>query len=306
MSKLIGEMAEKIFHRLPPFKGRWRILFALNRAHRFFLANPIVLAQLRLDYQMKVDLRSRTEYEAFYTGDYDGDIISTVTSWFESGWTVFDVGANVGFYAVPFAQRLQKLGAGKLWCFEPLPSNFKRLNENLALNRVTGQVVTNNFGLSDQEGAAQLTLREDFESGGETGNAAIVIDDGNDARFKTVSISLKTLDQFVNENSIESLNYIKADIEGHEDLLFQGGWKSIEKFRPIIQAELNQDYLQRKSKNVDDILSLFTNIQYGVWELSDDGRLVPAKATKLRKTFSRDLFLIPKEKLGSLKQRSAQ
>jgi FkbM family methyltransferase len=266
MGKLIGEASALLFHHLPSFRGRWRVLKALNAAHQYGLNDPIVLAQMRLDYQMKVDLRSRTEYESFYTGEYDTQILKTLLDRARPGWVVFDVGANVGFYSVPLAKHLQSFGSGQLYSFEPVPSNYKRLLENLALNHATDSCEVIQLGLSDRSGTAKITLREDFQSGSDTGNAAIVIADGQDAKFNTISITLRALDDFVRERGITRIDYIKVDIEGHEDIFFEGAKDSLARFRPLIQMEINQEYFIRRGINVAERLTqIFTPLRYGFY-----------------------------------------
>src|SRR6185437_14459530 len=160
MGQWVGRASEVFFRNLPEFKGRWRLLKIVNSVHLIGLKEPVALARLKLGHVLKLDLRARGQYEAYYTGHYDSDVISTVTGWFKPGWTVMDVGANIGFYSVPFAKRLQELD-GTLHCFEPLPDNLKRLRENLELNSLTGCTRLHGFGLSDQKGSALITLRED-------------------------------------------------------------------------------------------------------------------------------------------------
>ena len=162
---------------------------------------------------------------------------------FKSDWVVLDVGANVGFWTVPMAQALG-LG-GKVHAFEPVPSNNLRLRENVGLNGLQNITEVHELGLSDQRGTLRISLREDFANGSDTGNASIVIDD-TDGRFQCDMIEVDTLDNVFRSLKINRLDFIKVDIEGHEDRFLQGAASTIRRFRPIIHMEINEPYYSRR------------------------------------------------------------
>jgi FkbM family methyltransferase len=162
---------------------------------------------------------------------------------------VLDVGANVGFYTVALAQATRRVG-GTLHAFEPLPANYDRLTRNLELNGVGSALEVWRIGLSNEARTARITLREDFNAGADTGNASIVISDSADAQFSQVDVELRTLDQFCLDEGVSRIDLVKADIEGHEDLLLEGGQKSFEKWRPILFMEVNKQYYQWRGVNL--------------------------------------------------------
>lgn len=230
---------------LPSHKSISRRLNAvwLSRGGR-----PLVQAPMRLGYRMWVDLRTRSQFHAYYSGSYDDAFVTRLIRLIEPSSCVLDVGANVGFYTVALAQASRRLG-GALHAFEPLPANYDRLTRNLELNNleldgVGAALKVWRIGLSNEARTARITLREDFNAGADTGNASIVISDSADAQFSQVDVELRTLDQFCSDEAVGRIDLVKADIEGHEDLLLEGGQKSFEKWRPILFMEVNKQYYQ--------------------------------------------------------------
>ena len=71
---------------------------------------------------------------------------------------LLDVGANLGYYAIHLASRLGP--ACRVWAFEPFPANFRRLETNIALNRLESQVTACPLGLSDQQREGHMHMRE--------------------------------------------------------------------------------------------------------------------------------------------------
>jgi FkbM family methyltransferase len=206
-------------------------------------SNAKVWAAMRLHYSILVDLRSTTEYLAYYLGDYDTESIRGLLRLFRPEWTILDVGANIGFYTIPMASAVQ--GGGRLHAFEPLACNCSRLNENVRRNGLDHVVQLHQIGLSDQNAVLRISLREDFAKGAETGNAAIVIDH-DDERFACLDVRVAPLDEIVPSLAIDRLDFVKLDIEGHEDKFLAGARGTIQRFRPIIFLEINDRFYERR------------------------------------------------------------
>jgi FkbM family methyltransferase len=226
---------------------------AVNRWFPPDRSDALAWSPVRMGGQMLLDLRSGTENRAYYTGEYDTAAIRSVLRLVGPDWVVLDVGANIGFWTVPLAKALR--GGGRLHAFEPVPANFARLVQNVERNEVSLVAQVHQFGLSDAEGVAQISLREDFARGAGTGNAAIVID-SEDLRFECVDIRVFRLDDIFESLKVHRLDFIKVDIEGHEDKFLAGGAEVIRRFRPIIYIEINEPYYERRGV---DVTALFEN-----------------------------------------------
>jgi FkbM family methyltransferase len=235
--------AAAILTRLPWFRGKGRIAAAINRQFPAGPSNAIARARMRLGYEMVVDLRAQTEFLAYYTGEYDTRNIRSVLRLIEPHWVILDVGANIGFWSVPLARALKE--SGRLHCFEPVPSNFRLLTANVEGNCVAATVHVHQLGLSDRSGTVQISLREDFAGGSETGNAAIVID-GDDSRFQCVRVEVRSLDDLFDSLALNRLDFMKLDIEGHEHKFLAGAAQTIARFRPILLMEINDHYYERQ------------------------------------------------------------
>lgn len=139
----------------------------------------------------------------------------------EIGDTVLDIGGCWGDTALYFANKVGE--AGKVYSFEFIPGNIKLFNVNTSLNpnllsRI--QLIPNPVSnISDQtiyfkdNGPGSSVLFEPFD--GQTGTAL------------TISI-----DDFVALNNINSIDFIKMDIEGAETFALEGAIETIKKFRP--------------------------------------------------------------------------
>ena len=92
-----------------------------------------------------------TEQFSYWTGTYDNKVISKLSSCFTKGCIVLDVGANIGFYTVPFCSQTEETGRGHVYAFEPVNSNFERLVSNISLNNIETTVSAHCLALGDDE-----------------------------------------------------------------------------------------------------------------------------------------------------------
>ena len=241
---------------------------------------------------MIVDLRANGECPSFYTHDYDTEDICACLRLFEPDSVVLDVGANVGFWTVPMARVLS--GGGKIHAFEPLPSNLKRLRENVRLNGLEGVVEIHEVGLSDKAATVEISLREDFSNGSDTGNAAIVIDE-SDRQFRCTAIAVEALDEVFPSLKLERLDFAKADIEGHEDKFLAGASSVISQFRPVLYMEINEPYYTRRGLDATELFQAWLDSAGYVCALrGPDGWI--QRELRLRKPVIDNVLFLPKER----------
>ncbi|MGA8874593.1 MAG: FkbM family methyltransferase [Candidatus Korobacteraceae bacterium] len=277
---MLRASASQLISRIPDFRGRNRLAYVANRLLLNSSAGSTAEVAMRLGHRMIVDLRAHSEYASFYTHDYDTEEIRSVLRMFTPEWVVLDVGANVGFWTIPMAKALGP--GGKVHAFEPVASNNLRLRENARLNGMERTLVVHELGLSDRRASLRISLREDFANGSGTGNASIVIDD-SDGRFQCGVVEVETLDNIFPSLNMKRLDFIKVDIEGHEDKFLSGAASTIGQFRPILHMEINEPYYSRRGLDATTVFGEWAaSANYGYalrttkgWRLRDVGQRKP-------------------------------
>ena len=117
-----------------------------------------------------------------------------------------DVGANVGSYTILACAAKGAKGIS----FEPVPSTFARLMDNLRINNLVQRVEARNIGLSDREGDLVFTSGED------TTNHIVA---GDEQASNVVQVKVLPLDAIL-EDVTPSL--LKIDVEGFEMRVLEG------------------------------------------------------------------------------------
>jgi FkbM family methyltransferase len=73
------------------------------------------------------------------------------------GMVAFDLGANLGYYAIMMARLVGE--SGRVYAVEPFPDSFRLLGENIRRNRLTN-VEIENIAIGPEDGERQLMIAE--------------------------------------------------------------------------------------------------------------------------------------------------
>jgi FkbM family methyltransferase len=137
----------------------------------------------------------------------------------KKGDVVIDAGAWIGDFSAYAASK-----GAIAYAFEPVKETFGWLQKTQMLNNVDrGQIYPVQKGLSNNEGEAVISI----EPGRSEANS-LVMENGS---AKEV-INLTTLDKFAEENKLERIDFIKADIEGAERDMLKGATRVLKTFAP--------------------------------------------------------------------------
>lgn len=287
-----------VTRRSPSFRGLGRIYRKVNAWMIRRGADPVVVAPMNDGTEMLVDLRTQTDLDAYYRGEYDPVLLDAVKRVFDTDALFLDIGANVGFYTVSIGHFIRsKGGVGKSISFEPFEGNYNRLLENIARNHLEEWCRAEMLGLSNTSADSQITLREDFLCGSGTGNAAIPTSEELDQGFKKVPIQLAALDAVwsVRRDSLYKIDMIKMDIEGHEDLCLQGGRQTIRDHRPTILMEVNKPYYRARGVLLDSAILSDVPERYLIFR-RQGGRWERIKSLNVCNPID-NVFFVPEEKM---------
>jgi FkbM family methyltransferase len=147
------------------------------------------------------------------------------------GDTVIDAGAFYGDSALYFDSAV--CPDGLVYAFEPNKNIAKILKENIQLNNRKNIVIIEK-GLSDKSYHATLTNKE------ECSEILDVAPIDNSENY--IDIETTTIDEFVEKNKIAKLNFIKMDIEGHEENAIRGAKNAITQYRPKLAISIYHKY----------------------------------------------------------------
>ena len=183
------------------------------------------------------------------TGTYDLTTSAIIRRFVRADHVVMDIGANVGALTLLMATLAHR---GKVIAIEPGPTTFARLKANIDLNpHLRSQVDVYAIGMADQPG--DLFWQEDANV---PGNAGLLSRSGK-------RVSVDTLDQFVQNQALQRLDFVKIDVEGMEYEVIKGGLDAITRFRPILYYETLESFRQHRGFDVyNRIFDLLHSLDY--------------------------------------------
>lgn len=200
-----------------------------------------------------------------FSGPASTDVIMDIFD-AEDGITIFDVGAHHGESAKKYKLLFKN---SKIYSFEPYKKSFD-LIKNLNLTNFKPF----NIGFSDKK-----DVKKFFSNKGSPTNSLLALSPqaketwgGNDALCETEILEcyFTTLDEFFNENMIESVDFLKLDVQSAEFMVLKGAHKALtEKRIHVIQLEviIGDTYVGQKS--LAYYFSLFEEYDYKLVNMSD-------------------------------------
>ena len=174
---------------------------------------------------------------------------------------VFDIGAHKGETINLFIKNFR---VNKIYSFEASPINFKILKKkNIKHQRV--QIILENIAVGSKNGIAQLKQVQESSS---STLSHINLDSNyfkkkkkilnffsNKEYFHNIEVEIKTLNEYLDQNLIKFIDFLKIDTEGYEFEVLLGLKDKLKNVK-IILFEHHFDDMLKKNYTFRDINSL--------------------------------------------------
>lgn len=225
--------------------------------------------------------------EIFNFDAFEKEELQVMEKLIPSGSTVFDVGANVGWYSLNFAKKIANV---HVFAFEPVPKTFEYLTTNLALNTIES-VQTFNIGFSNEEAESDI-----FSYPEGMGNASLA-DVSGKSDVEKVRCKFVTMDLFTERNNIKP-DFIKCDVEGAELLVFRGASLTLKRDKPIVFTEMLRKWSAKFNYHPNDMISFFKEIGYNCYVI--EGNTLKPFGVVDDSTLQTNYIFIHQDKLASV------
>jgi FkbM family methyltransferase len=196
------------------------------------------------------------------TGEYEVLETKILKFFASNSEIIFDVGANVGYYAIELSTVLRP--SAMIHAFEPIPESFDQLQKNILLNSASSEVLCNQFAISNSEG--KLLLYKPRISGSSASSARNLHPEES---VDKVKVSMTTLDKYLLTNRLSNLDLLKIDVEGSELMVIEGALESIKTYQPVIFAELLRKWCAQFGYSPNQVLEILFPIGYRCFAVSE-------------------------------------
>ena len=172
---------------------------------------------------------------------------------------VVDIGANLGVYSSHVSKLLN--GQGRVFAAEPCKETMARLMQNTS--NLPTKVEYLHVAFSDRDGNGRLFV---VGSGAGTNSLEGEVTPTDN----TENVTLLTLDSFLDRESIDEIDFVKIDTEGHDLSVIRGAKRSLESRRiRALQFEYNWRWIGQRSF-LKDVFAVIGGTDYHL------GRVTPA------------------------------
>ena len=169
---------------------------------------------------------------------------------------LIDVGANKGDWSATVTTKAKSSGTlVNLHLFEPAPDTLHHLETRFKNNKA---IFIKPFAVSDVAGSALFYYSEGLKGT----NSLSPLNNASELK-----VTVTTLDDYLESESIMSVSLIKCDAEGNDLNVLRGAYKSLESERiMVIQFEYNHRWISNRHY-LKDVFDLVDNLPYFVGRL---------------------------------------
>jgi FkbM family methyltransferase len=268
MSRILRRLGRRMLRVAPAPLGSYLLRHYPRLAEDLPQGKDFLFSRYLERYRVTIDPTYPIE-RAMLANGYEPELLRFVAEHVPVGGYCLDVGANVGAIALALADRVGP--AGRVYAFEPGPFLFERLVRNVRHNPSLRRILTPvNLGLSDRH--TTLFWNEDQIN---RGNASLYQPTGT-------RVPVVPLDDFLADQPLPRLDFVKIDVEGMEYEVFRGGLETLRKHRPILYFETLRAFETFRGLPLfSRIEELLTGIGYVLYKPGGAGELVPTTSADL-------------------------
>lgn len=173
----------------------------------------------------------------------------------KKGDVVIDAGANRGYFTTLFSMLVGS--TGEVHAFEPVPETYDLLLANTG--RRVSNVKANHLAVGRTRGKSPISYDLDDSEKASLAHASAM-------NANSCEVEVIPLDEYVDEENIRRLDFVKIDVEGYELQALDGMEKSLLNFTPQLSIEVTLLHEERPT-----LFSFLKQVGYDAFRIIDKG-----------------------------------
>lgn len=224
-------------------------------------------------------------------GSFESVERAFVEDFLRPGMTVLDIGAHHGLYTLIASRCVGP--RGRVIAFEPSPRERRKLSLHVRLN-VCRNVQIEGLALGQVDGEANFFLVNSRETGCNSLRPPAV-----EAPTKVFRVRVTRLDDFLQAQHVERVDFVKMDVEGGELAVLKGARQLLERRpRPVMLVEVSDLRTEPWGYRAREVLSFLRERGYHWFQPVWAGHV---EAVSLgREGFDNNFVAFPEERLDEI------
>jgi FkbM family methyltransferase len=226
-----------------------------QRFVRFYPREMLVEVESTPMYVLPRD--SALSRELLMFGVYERGEVRIFHQMVKLGMTVLDLGANIGYFTLLAAKLVGP--TGRVFAFEPDPTNFSLLQKNVSMNGYENVTVVDK-AVSDQGGRAELFLSSDS-----WGHSLFSVH----RNAGSVQVQVTSIDEFLSKDVM--VDFVKMDVEGAELRALRGMRRILSNGTvKAMVIEFHFDELEEGCSSFKEIWDELRSVGFAFYEMLPD------------------------------------
>ncbi|MCZ2101966.1 MAG: FkbM family methyltransferase [Chitinophagales bacterium] len=227
--------------------------------------------------KMKVNRYNYMGGILYWTGFHHMSEALFLNKYLAPSMTFIDIGANQGELSMIAASIVKN---GRVMSFEPVVYQREMLEANKTLNGFD-HVEIYPFGLGNQETKLPVYTSDDTKiHHGKNEGLSSLYEYGIRNVYQQ-DIEIRVFDHLFFDQ-LDQLDFVKVDVEGAELFALQGMIQTLNKFRPVILIEINEETFNAAGYTTKDVFDFLQKMNYGLYGIKR-GVLFPIQMEALKK-----------------------
>ena len=218
----------------------------------------------------ELDLKEGIDFSIYLQGGFEPRTLSDYRRMVKPGFTVLDIGANIGAHTLPLAGMVG--GEGTVHAFEPTDYAFAKQQRNIALNpELAPRIRSNQMMLV---GKVAVEKPEAIPSSWPLTQGDGDLHPVHLGRYNTLAGARAIrLDDWAAETALERIDFVKIDVDGYEVDVLEGGSETFSRYRPRMMMEFAPYIFAERDRTFAELLAILRSLGYEAREV--DGTPVP-------------------------------
>jgi FkbM family methyltransferase len=228
----------------------WRDFFNLKNKAVFF----------RKGINWELDLTDGIDFAIFLQGAFEHSTLSLYSKVIKPGFTILDIGANIGAHTLHFARFTGE--KGKVYAFEPTDYAFNKLSKNVSLNPTLSKQISLYQALLinelDESAPTAIPSRWPLNANKDEASHPVhlgVFESLNNAK------KIRLDDWFSNMNK-PKIDLIKIDVDGFEIDVLKGAKNLLNEQKPPMVMEFAPYIFEERGYHFTDLIQLLSKHHY--------------------------------------------
>ena len=199
-----------------------------------------------------------TRYINYFPADYEQENFEFLRKHVQPGDNILDIGAHIGLFSTAAAQLTGN--NGKVYAFEPAAETQQLLKQTIAINHFEKLIEPHDEAMGAKSGKTTF-----YVSAIKGDNSNSLVSYKDDRKLHAMEVNMFSIDDFVKSKSLQSLAFIKIDVEGAEYDALMGAANTLKNLRPACIVAIHPEPIATKGDSLEKIYDLITGSGYDIY-----------------------------------------